>query len=173
MNRTKLRSRPLRMLVATAALALAGGLAQTASAMPGGAGHGGGHHGGAMMAGRMLDSVDASAEQKAQIQAIWQAARTDLRANSEARRALHERMRNLLAQPDIDAAAVEVVRQQMAAQHEQTSRRMTQAMIDASKVLTPEQRKQIAERMTQRRAMMERHRAERDALGDGSAARRP
>jgi periplasmic protein CpxP/Spy len=39
-----------------------------------------------------------------------------------------------------------------------------QAMLDAAAVLTPEQRKQLAERMAQRRTLMQRHRAERDAL---------
>jgi Spy/CpxP family protein refolding chaperone len=38
---------------------------------------------------------------------------------------------------------------------------MLQAMLDVSRVLTPEQRKQLAERMQQRRTMMERHRGER------------
>jgi Spy/CpxP family protein refolding chaperone len=38
---------------------------------------------------------------------------------------------------------------------------MTQAMVQASQVLTPEQRQQMAERMTQRRAMMEQHRQHR------------
>ena len=45
-----------------------------------------------------------------------------------------------------------------------------QAMIDISRVLTPEQRKQLAERMAQRRTMMERHMKERRSL-DGSSTR--
>ena len=44
-------------------------------------------------------------------------------------------------------------------------------MLDASAVLTPEQRKQLAERMQQRREMMERHMRERRAL-DGSTPTR-
>jgi periplasmic protein CpxP/Spy len=48
----------------------------------------------------------------------------------------------------------------MIQQHDQTSRRMLQAMLDASKVLTPEQRAKIAERMKQRGDMM-RERAQR------------
>jgi Spy/CpxP family protein refolding chaperone len=180
-------TRPMRVLVATAMLALAGGLVQTASAMPfggpGGYGPGGGYHhgagygpgagmrGGAPMMGRWLDFVNASAEQKAQIQSIWQGARTDMQGLRESGRALRQQMQNLLAQPTIDANAVEALRQQMLAQHDQASKRMTQAMLDASKVLTPEQRKQLAEQMTQRRALMERHRAERDAIGGGP--RRP
>jgi Spy/CpxP family protein refolding chaperone len=70
----------------------------------------------------------------------------------------------LFAAPTVDARAVEALRQQMVQQHDQTSRRWTQAMLDASAVLTPEQRKQLAERMQQRREMHERHRSERRAL---------
>jgi Spy/CpxP family protein refolding chaperone len=183
------RTPPLRLLIATAVVALAGSLAQTASAMPfGGPGGHGGYGGGPGMGmmgggpgmgmmgggpgmGRWLDGVNATAEQKAQLQQIWQGARTDLQAQREAGRALRQQMHNLYAQPTVDARAVEALRQQMLAQHDQASKRMTQAMLDASRVLTPEQRKQLADQMTQRRALMERHRAERDALGGGP--RRP
>jgi Spy/CpxP family protein refolding chaperone len=37
-------------------------------------------------------------------------------------------------------------------------------MVDAARVLTPEQRKQLSERMAQRGDMMERHHRERRAL---------
>ena len=69
----------------------------------------------------------------------------------------------LFAQPTVDARAVETLRQQQMAQHDAASKRMAQLMIDVSRVLTPEQRKALAERMAQRRALMERHRGERDA----------
>jgi Spy/CpxP family protein refolding chaperone len=48
---------------------------------------------------------------------------------------------------------------------------MMQAMLEASRVLTPEQRKQLAERMAQRRAMAERHMNERRALDSGTTTR--
>jgi Spy/CpxP family protein refolding chaperone len=84
-------------------------------------------------------------------------------------------MQALFTQPTVDARAVEALRQQLLANHEQVSRRMTQAMLDASRVLSPEQRKQMAERMDQRRSMMQRHRAERDSLGGspGAGSRQP
>jgi Spy/CpxP family protein refolding chaperone len=59
---------------------------------------------------------------------------------------------------------VEALRQQQLAQHDQASKRMTQALVDAARVLTPEPRKMMADRMAQRRALMERHRAEREAI---------
>jgi Spy/CpxP family protein refolding chaperone len=69
-----------------------------------------------------------------------------------------------MAQPNIDAGAVEQIRQKMLAQHDQASKRRMQAMVDAARVLTPEQRKQLSERMAQRGDMMERHHRERRAL---------
>jgi Spy/CpxP family protein refolding chaperone len=54
--------------------------------------------------------------------------------------------------PNLDPAAVEQLRQQMLQQHDQMSRRMTQAMLDAARVLTPEQRARLGERMRDRQA---------------------
>ncbi len=193
--------RPLRLLLATACIALTAALAQTAIAQPaGGPGmgrgamdhggygmgmmeHGGpgmGHHGrhgayGKHMGGergmkRMLDMVGASPEQRAKIKAITDTARSDLRAQREAGRALHEQGRSIFTQPTIDANAAEALRQQMLAQHDQASRRMLQMKLDIAAVLTPEQRKTIADRMAQRRQMMESRRAERAAV-DGKPAR--
>jgi Spy/CpxP family protein refolding chaperone len=193
---------PARMASAALAVALVGGVALSAWAQGGpgmgGPGHGpmamGMHAGGGaghgpmmgmrggdgpgmgMMAGRgmerMLDSVNATAEQRTQIKAIADKARADMLAQREAGRGLREQMAKLFAEPVVDANRVEALRAQMLQQHDAQSRRMTQAMVEASRVLTPEQRKQIAERMTQRRAMMERHRAERQALDGNKPAPR-
>jgi Spy/CpxP family protein refolding chaperone len=110
---------------------------------------------------RMLDSVGATAEQRSQIRAIADAASTDLKAQRDAGLALRQQAMQLFAQPDVDAGAVEAQRQKMLQHHDQVSRRMTQAMLDVSRVLTPEQRAQWAQRMTQRQEMMERHQIER------------
>jgi len=172
-----LASRPLRLLVATAVLALAGGLVQTAMAAPHGPHGGHGEHGamsalggmGAMATAhprqmeRMFESIGASAEQRVQIKQIMESARADLKAQREAGRALREQGQALFLQPNVDANAVEALRQQMLKQHDQASKRTMQAMIDVSRVLTPEQRKAMADLRAERRAMMERHRAERAA----------
>ena len=70
----------------------------------------------------------------------------------------------LFAQPTVDAAAVEALRQQQLAMHDAASKRMTTAMLEISRVLTPEQRKQMADYMTQRSEMMQRHQRERQAV---------
>jgi Spy/CpxP family protein refolding chaperone len=110
---------------------------------------------------RMLDNVDATEAQRAEIAKIMEAARTELAGQRAAGQALHAQMMDLFTQPTVDAAAVEALRKQMQALREVGSQRMTQAMVQASQVLTPEQRQQMAERMTQRRAMMEQHRQHR------------
>ena len=159
------------MVLATALTLM---LAGAAHAQPDPAGMGAEMHGmhrggsgsgmGMMGHGRLLDSVGASADQKARIHDIFKAAHDDLRAQHQAGRVLHEDMAKLLAAPTVDAYAVEALRQKIEAQHDAHSKRMTRAMIDASTLLTPEQRQKMAERMGQQRAMMERHQRERQSI---------
>ena len=75
------------------------------------------------------------------------------------------RCRRCSQHPPSTPRAAETLRQQQLAQHDQASKRMLQMMVDISRVLSPEQRKTLTEKMAQRRSMMERHRSERDALG--------
>jgi Spy/CpxP family protein refolding chaperone len=113
---------------------------------------------------RMLDSVKATDAQRAQIKQIAQAAASDLKAQHDARQALHQQAMAIFTAPNVDANAAENLRQQMLAQHDQASKRMLQAMLDISRVLTPEQRQQLAQRMQQRHEMMQRHMRERQQL---------
>ena len=89
---------------------------------------------------RMLDGLEASDAQRSQIKQIAQSAAADLKAQREAGKGLRQRGLQLFAAPTVDAAAVEALRQQMLAQHDQASKRVVQAMLDVAKVLTPEQR---------------------------------
>jgi Spy/CpxP family protein refolding chaperone len=183
-NRTeflmKLLSSPLRITLATASVAVAGLVSQTALAAPvdgpmgghgmqhgmGGAGDMGGMHGrmGGRHMSRMLDLVNATPDQRAQVKAIMEAAHKDLAALHDSGRKLQEQSLSVFTQPSVDARAAEALRQQKMAQHDAASKRMLQAMLDAAKVLTPEQRKLLGDKMAQRRGMMERHRAERQQL---------
>ena len=144
--------------VATVAAALAvGGVAAQAQPGPG-------HRGGpAMMApgglfgGHMehlLDAVNATDTQRSQIEAIFKAARQDLAGQRDAGMKLHQQMATLYTAANIDAAAIEAVRAQISAQHETASKRLSQASIDAARVLTPEQRAKIGELMKKRQARM-------------------
>jgi Spy/CpxP family protein refolding chaperone len=158
----------LRAVLAVSVLVLGAGYSHMASAMPAG-GHGGyaGHGGHEMGMGsprhmdRLLDVVKATPEQRAQIKQISEAARADMAAQRDTVRKLHEQNRALFAQPTVDARSAEALRQQMMAQHEQASKRMLQVKLEISRVLTPEQRALLSERMQQRGEMMQRHR-ERD-----------
>jgi Spy/CpxP family protein refolding chaperone len=135
---------------------------------PGGhAGYGGyGGYGSGMFEGmmtRMLDRVNATPEQRTQIQQIMQTQANEMRAQGETGRALRQQAMALFAQPTVDAKAVEALRQQQLALHDANSKRMTAAMLEISRVLTPEQRKQMADTMNQRSEMMQRHLRERQA----------
>lgn len=154
MNATQIRN-ALRVATVAAALAVSGVAAQ---AQPGP-----GHHGGpGMMApglfgehmDRVLDLVNATDAQRSQIDAIFKAARQDLAGQRDAGRKLHEQMATLYTATNIDAVAIESVRAQIGAQREVASKRLSQASIEAARVLTPEQRTKIAELMKKRLARM-------------------
>lgn len=180
------RTGGMKLMFASLLVAASAAFAVSASAQPGPHGHGGhGWHGahagpgkmwGPMAGGRGMDrlltDVGASDEQKQQIRQIMKDAFKDLRAQREQNRALRERAMEVFTAPNVDANAAEAVRQQMLQQHDQASRRMTQAMLDASRVLTPEQRTQIAERIKQRKEQA-RERMQRRAERRGAAASQP
>ncbi len=157
----------LGMIMALAATFAVTTWAQPAPGMGGGMGMHGHHHGGGMMGSpegmarmldHMLDGLNATDDQRAQIKQIAQAASADLRAQRQASRGLHQRWLQIFTAPNIDAAAAESLRQQMLVQHDQASRRMTQAMVDMARVLTPDQRAKIGQRIQDRMDRMERMR---------------
>ena len=180
MNLTPFQSsRPVRAMLLVAAVALGAALAQMAVAAPqeghgpGGHGERGGHRAmmgaeGGMKASprhmeRLLDDVKATPEQRAQIKQITDAAHTEMAALRESGRKLHEQDRAHFAQPNVDARGAETLRQQKLAHHDQVSKRMLQMRLDISRVLTPEQRAQMNERMQKRMGMMQRHHQDRSA----------
>lgn len=159
-------TRPVRRIAAALMLALAGGFVANALAATGGAG---GHAigGGPLMGGmlpRMLDRVNATPEQRAQIQQIIDRNAAERQAQREARREMREQAMALFSQPTVDANAVEALRQKQMALADAASKRMTASMLEISRVLTPEQRAQIASYMSQRGEMMRRHYRERQAI---------
>src|SRR5262249_10261773 len=97
-------ARGTRLLAATLMLALTGAFVSVAHAQtsvaqaPAGPGyrHGGGHGEGRMLE-RMLDSVNASPDQRSEIQDIMKSAMADQRAQREASRGLREQAMTLFA----------------------------------------------------------------------------
>lgn len=164
MQLSALSSRGMRGVFFGMAVALAGASCG-ALAQPGSGHHG--HHTGAMMGGsprhieRMLDSVNATEAQRGQVRQIAEAAASDLKERRAASQSLREQQIQLFTQPTVDANAVEVLRRQMLAEHDQLSQRTTQAMLEISRVLTPEQRVQLAGKMKERGEQMKRHHRER------------
>jgi Spy/CpxP family protein refolding chaperone len=148
-----------RAAIAALVTAVAGGMGVTALAY----GHGGGgwHRGGFMGANfdparldehldRMLKhlyvEVDATPAQQQQLGPIVKAAARDLLPMRERMREARQQAVALLAEPTVDRAALEVLRAGQLQLAEGASRRLTQALADVADVLTPEQRRQLAER---------------------------
>ncbi len=91
--------------------------------------------------------IDATEAQKHQLAPIVKAAAGDL---LPLRGRMHEARRQaveLLSRETIDRAALETLRIDQLQLAEQASQRFVQALADVADVLTPEQRKQLAERI--------------------------
>lgn len=93
---------------------------------------------------RMLFEVDATADQKAKVHAIIEAAAKEIDPIRKSMSGTREQIRALLSAPQIDRAAVEAIRSRRIAAMDQISQHVTKAMEDAADVLTPEQRQKLA-----------------------------
>jgi periplasmic protein CpxP/Spy len=96
--------------------------------------------------------LDATPDQQEKLRAIAKAAVKDLLPMREKAKAARERATALLTQPNLDRAAIEAFRAEQMALAEAASKRFAQAIGDASEVLTPDQRRKIAERIEWRRS---------------------
>jgi periplasmic protein CpxP/Spy len=96
---------------------------------------------------KILDRVDATAEQKQKIKAIFEKTRDAMEAERGQPDDMRQQMIDLLKAPTIDAAAVETLRANRTAKMEDRSKTMTSAIIEAANVLTPEQRVKLADEM--------------------------
>jgi Spy/CpxP family protein refolding chaperone len=150
-----------RAAIATVIAAVASGIGFTALAHGHGprSWHRGGFMGGPIDPARLdehLDrmlkhlyvEVDATEAQKQQLAPIVKAAARDLLPMRDRMRDARQQAVTLLSQPTVDRAALEALRANQLQLAEQASKRLTQALADAADVLTPEQRKQLAERVT-------------------------
>jgi Spy/CpxP family protein refolding chaperone len=123
--------------------------------------HGGhrGWHGGEGFSEERVESmvkhfgveVDATPEQKAKLTEIATSAAKDLQPLRQKAREARKQAMELLAAPAVDRGAIERLRSEQMQAADAASKRLTQALADVAEVLTPEQRKQLAERMQKRR----------------------
>jgi protein CpxP len=95
--------------------------------------------------------VDATPEQQQKLGVIAKQAAKDLAPLREQHREARKQAIELFTAPRVDRAALEKLRAGHLAQAESASRRLTQALADAADVLTPEQRKQLAQHIERRR----------------------
>jgi Spy/CpxP family protein refolding chaperone len=100
---------------------------------------------------RVLGIVDASTEQKQKVRAIFEKAASDLYAMRDKRQENRRAMAEALAAATIDRAKIEQLRGDRMKLADATSKRLTDAMVEAAEVLTPAQRADLAARFQRRR----------------------
>jgi periplasmic protein CpxP/Spy len=106
---------------------------------------------------RMLDEAKATDAQRKQIDAIADKARADLQALRTEGKKLHEQGLALWGAAKLDTRAIEAHRQQMLKHHDRMSARTTQAMLETSQVLSPEQRASVVQGLqTHHQGMLQR-----------------
>jgi Spy/CpxP family protein refolding chaperone len=97
------------------------------------------------MTKHMAIELDASTDQQMKIAAITKAAVGDLLPLRDQAQAARAQAVALLTAPTVDRGAVERLRSDEIALAESASKRIVQAMADASDVLTPDQRRKVAD----------------------------
>jgi len=99
------------------------------------------------MTKHMAIELDATADQQAKLANIAKAAVADLRPLHEKAHATRAEAVTLLTAPSIDRSAIERLRAEKIGLAETASKRIAQALADAAEVLSPEQRRKIADWM--------------------------
>jgi Spy/CpxP family protein refolding chaperone len=94
---------------------------------------------------RALDKVNATAEQKAKIRAILENAHAQHAARMAEHHKLHDQVVAALTADTIDRASLEGARKEAMVFVEQGSKQLVDVVVEAASVLTPEQRRQLAE----------------------------
>jgi Spy/CpxP family protein refolding chaperone len=89
--------------------------------------------------------LDATPDQQAKLASIAKAAINDLRPLRDQAQAARARGLSLLTAPSIDRGAIDRLRAEQIGLADTASKRIAQALADASEVLTPEQRRKVAD----------------------------
>jgi periplasmic protein CpxP/Spy len=93
----------------------------------------------------ILQRIDASEEQRQQVQAIVQAAVKDLLPMRDQHHQHRQALREALVQPTINHDALEEIRRAELQLADAASSRLVEAIAGAAEVLTPEQRAKLAD----------------------------
>ncbi len=100
------------------------------------------------MTKHMAIELDATTDQQVKIASIAKAAVADLRPLREKAQAARSQAVALLTAPTVDRTAIERLRTEQIGLAETASKRIAQALADAAEVLSPEQRRKVADWMT-------------------------
>ncbi|HEX3697168.1 MAG TPA: Spy/CpxP family protein refolding chaperone [Polyangia bacterium] len=143
-------------------LLLVGGVSLRAVAHEGGPD--GGMHGGGMRHRmlHMLEIAGATDAQKAQIKAVWEPLRPQLRSVAEEHMKVRQNIRQALAAATIDPSAIEKLRQSSVQLMDKRSTLVTQGMVATAQILSADQRQKIATEIAK-------HAGEHHGFGEGAA----
>ena len=98
----------------------------------------------------VLSRIDATQEQKDKVGGIIKTAMTDITNLGVHPLDARNKLGQLLTADTVDPAAIEALRAEQLGKMDAASKRVTQAMIEAAAVLTPEQRRQLIDRWQKR-----------------------
>jgi Spy/CpxP family protein refolding chaperone len=98
--------------------------------------------------------LDATNEQQEKLRGIMRGMLKDVLPARDRAEAARRQARELLTATTIDRSAMEKLRADQIALADQVSKRITQALGDAAEVLSPEQRRKLADRLPPRGPMM-------------------
>jgi periplasmic protein CpxP/Spy len=92
---------------------------------------------------RVLDSIDATADQRARIKATFARLHPEMKALHEEKARLRDAGKKALAAEAIDAAEVERVRREVVKLADRGSSLVSRAVVEVGGILTPDQRKEL------------------------------
>jgi periplasmic protein CpxP/Spy len=96
---------------------------------------------------KMLDNIKATDSQRTAIKAIFARMAAEMQPIHQQHKALHDQIATAFAADKVDRAAVENLRKQVPTLVDQASQVFSKALLDASDVLTPEQRQTLVKHM--------------------------
>jgi len=100
---------------------------------------------------RVLGAVDASTDQRQKVRAIFEQAANDLHTLRQKRGDNRRQIGQALTEATIDRARIETLRADQVKLSDATSKRLTDALVEAAEVLTPAQRADLGRRFERRR----------------------
>ncbi len=103
------------------------------------------------MGKRFARRIGATDEQREKLSNIAKSVAKDVFPLRQKIRSARKEARELLSQPTVDRDAIERLRSEQVANMDELSKRLATALTDAAEVLTPEQRKDVADKLAKRK----------------------